>query len=123
MRKITSTNYQNQGYLQQCPLLFTLSQIGTRWKPYILYKLESKTLRFSELKQEIPAISERMLILSLKELEKDNLVTRKSHNVVPPRVEYSLSQNARGLLPAIAHLYQWGETALTAAHELPTLSI
>ena len=109
MRKTTSTNYQNQDYLQQCPLLLTLSLVGTRWKPYILYKLTGRTLRFGELKHEIPAITERMLILSLKELEKDNLVTRRSYNAVPPKVEYTLTDNAKGLLSAIELLYNWGE--------------
>lgn len=118
MRKTTSTNYQNQDYLQQCPLLLTLSLVGTRWKPYILYKLANKTLRFGELRQEIQAISERMLILSLKELERDNLVTRKSYPIVPPRVEYTLTEGAKGMLPAIDLLYNWGEAILKRPSEI-----
>ncbi|MDB5286471.1 MAG: transcriptional regulator, HxlR family [Mucilaginibacter sp.] len=118
MRKTTSTNYQNQDFLQHCPLLFILSLVGTRWKPYIIYKLKSKTLRFSELKKEIPTISERMLILSLKDLERDALVVRKSYPVVPPRVEYTLSEEAKALLPAIDHLYVCGEAILNARPEI-----
>ncbi len=123
MRKTASTNYQNQDFLQHCPLLFTLSLIGTRWKPYIIYKLKGKTLRFSELKQEIPAISERMLILSLKELERDGLVARKSYHVVPPRVEYTLSEEAKTLLPAIDHLYVCGEAILKARPEIRSSAV
>jgi DNA-binding HxlR family transcriptional regulator len=68
MRKVSSTNSINENILKEnCPLFFTLSKVGSRWKSYITWKLSNKTLRFAKIKQEIPAITERMLILSLKE--------------------------------------------------------
>jgi DNA-binding HxlR family transcriptional regulator len=113
MRKITSTNYQNETNLVgQCPLVYSLSKIGSRWKPYIIWKLLDKTLRYCELKREIPLIAERMLILSLKELEKDGLIMRTEYKQVPPKVEYSLTDSGNELRNILEGLYQWGEKEL-----------
>ena len=75
----------------------------------ILYKLEKSTLRFRELKEKIPGISDRMLTLHLQELEEHGLVIRTVYAEVPPRVEYSLSDISRKLTPIWQQLENWGQ--------------
>lgn len=113
VRKTVSTNYQNETELiNQCPLMYALSKIGNRWKPYILWKLKNKKLRFGEIKREIPSITERMLILSLKELKEAGLVNRKNYNQIPPKVEYFLTAMGRKLQPVLDGLNSWGNLML-----------
>jgi DNA-binding HxlR family transcriptional regulator len=90
--KETSTNQLNKKTeLSKCPVTFTLDKIGGRWKPIILYHLMSGTKRYSDLRRAIPPVSEKMLIQQIGELEEHRLVVRKVYPVVPPHVEYSLS--------------------------------
>lgn len=85
-----------------------LSKIGTRWKPLILFKLIDKKLRFAELKAEIPLITERMLALSLQELERDMLVTRVDNGTFPRKVTYELTPSAIMLNEALQLISKWG---------------
>jgi len=106
--KETSTNQDNRkNTLTQCPVTYTLGKIGGRWKPIIIYNLLSGTKRYSELKRLIPAITEKMLIQHLKELEVHNLVHRKSFPVVPPFVEYSLTESGKALKPVLDAMVGW----------------
>lgn len=107
-RKTTSTNFSNEAEANKCPVSFTLSLIGGRWKPLILFQLVDGKKRYSELKKSMPYISEKMLIEKLKELESDNLVVRKAKPVVPPFVEYHLSKRGDSLKPLLESLAQWG---------------
>lgn len=108
-RKLTSTNSLNLKKLVDfCGMVYAVDMLGGRWKMVILYKLEKKTMRFGELKQRIPDISDRMLTLHLQELEKDGLITRTAYAEIPPRVEYSLSDSARKLAPIWKQLEEWG---------------
>lgn len=75
---------------------------------------ESGTLRFFDIERAIPGVTQKILIRSLKELEQDGLILRKAFQVVPPKVEYSLTQSARALAPAPAELMK-----RAAAHQLP----
>lgn len=111
MRKETSTNTLNRERLQQdCGISYTLSRIGGRWKINIVSFLLSDTvLRYGELKQKLPGISERMLIAQLKELESDGLVLRTVYPQVPPKVEYSLTAKGKSLQDIIKSLSDWGE--------------
>ena len=93
--------------MQQCQVTYTMEKIGGYWKPIILYQLGSGTKRYSELKRAIPAITEKMLIQHLKQLEADNLVIRESKPVVPPFVTYKLSKSGRGLKPIIEAMAAW----------------
>lgn len=114
MKKTTSTNTINEIYWKKnCGLSYTLSLIGGRWKINILgYLLNEQTLRFSELKNRLVGISERMLSSSLQELEKDGLVRRIVYPQVPPKVEYELTDSGKTLKDIISAMDDWGETQL-----------
>lgn len=108
-RKPTSTNAQNlRNLVDFCGAVYAIDVLGGRWKLVILYKLEKRTMRFSELKEHIPDISDRMLTLHLQELEKSGLVIRTVYAEIPPRVEYTLSESARRLAPVWRQLEEWG---------------
>ena len=107
--KQASTNQINKNNsLTECPVTYTLGKIGGRWKPIIIYNLLGGTKRYSELKKLIPAITEKMLIQHLKELNADNLVTRKIISAIPAHVEYSLTEIGRELTPILNAMCQWG---------------
>jgi DNA-binding HxlR family transcriptional regulator len=109
MIKETSTNNENRKAITvACPVSFVLEKIGGRWKPLILWNLKDGKLRYSELKKAIPPITEKMLIQHLKQLEADKLVVRKVIEIMPPHVEYSLTDSGAELLPALDVLADWG---------------
>jgi DNA-binding HxlR family transcriptional regulator len=95
-----------------CPIERTLRLIVGKWKTILLWHLSSGTKRYGELKKLIPGVSEKMLIQSLRELEKDALVLRKVYPEVPPRVEYRLSKRGLSLSPLICALNTWGKKHL-----------
>lgn len=80
-----------------------------KWKSVILYYLLDGTLRFSELRRNIPGITQRMLTLQLRELEADGIVSRTVHPVVPPRVDYRLTPFGLTLEPVLRHMAEWGK--------------
>lgn len=98
-----------------CPLEVTLNLIGGKYKILIIYFLINQTLRYSELQRLIPQASPKMLAQQLKELERDNLISRKLYPVVPPKTEYSLTSLGKSLTPIILSIYQWGEKLFTQA--------
>ena len=92
----------------RCPIRNVLSRIGDKWSMLVLFTLENNECqRFKELQRNIPDISQKMLTATLKTLEADGLVRREAYAEVPPRVEYSLSDKGRGLLPLINNLLAW----------------
>lgn len=97
-----------------CSVERALSLIDGKWKIVILYKLLKGTLRFSELRRQIPAVTQRMLTNQLRELEADGLLIRTVYPEVPPRVEYSLSARGRSLEPVILALKHWGDMNLSS---------
>jgi DNA-binding HxlR family transcriptional regulator len=108
--KETSTNQDNRkNALTQCPVTYTLDKIGGRWKPIIIFNLLEGTRRYSELKRLIPAITEKMLIQHLKQLEADKLVKRIAHSVIPPFVEYSLTDSGKELKPVLEAMVGWAQ--------------
>lgn len=108
-RKENSTNMLNENYIvESCDLTYAVCKVGGRWKLLILCKLEEGKLRFGELKKQITGITERMLTLQLRELEKDGLVKRTVYAEVPPRVDYELTEIAEELVPAWRILETWG---------------
>ena len=107
--KESSTNNENRKTISAvCPVSYALERVGGRWKPLILWNLKNGRLRYSELKKAIPPITEKMLIQHLKQLEADNLVIRKVVEVMPPHVEYCLTESGSELLPALNALADWG---------------
>ena len=94
-----------------CTLVHTMNIIGNKWKPIILYLLADGSLRFGMLFTLTPTISRKVLANQLKELEADGLIHRESFPEIPPRVEYSLTEKAKGLLPILRQLSLWAEAA------------
>lgn len=91
-----------------CPVEVTLDAIDGRWKTLILWELRDKTLRFSEVRRRMPEITQRVLTQQLRELEADGIVRRKVYPVIPPRVEYSLTDLGRSLRPVLDVMCAWG---------------
>lgn len=91
-----------------CPVEATLGVIGGKWKPLILWQLKEDILRYNSLQQTIPGISPKMLTKQLRELEEDGLVRRKMYPEIPPRVEYSLTDFGKTVIPVLEALAQWG---------------
>jgi len=100
----------------RCPILYALDVVGQKWKlPILWYLHEAEATRYNELKRRIPGITNMMLTKSLRELEEAGLVSRYSYDTVPPRVEYSLTQSGRDLLPTLNELYKWGKAHMRNA--------
>ncbi len=95
--------------IQECPVTFTMSMIGGKWKPIILYLITKGANRFGILQRGIVGISKQMLTKQLRELEADGILSRKIFAEIPPRVEYSLTELGHSLLPIIASMRAWGE--------------
>ena len=94
---------------QDTPFGYTLSLISGKWKMSILYLLSREpSVRFNELHRRLGAITYKTLSAQLKELEADGLVNRKEYPQIPPKVEYSLSETGKTLIPILDALCQWG---------------
>ncbi|MBK8174128.1 MAG: helix-turn-helix transcriptional regulator [Rhodospirillales bacterium] len=97
-----------------CPVEATLEVIGGKWKGVILYHLLEGTRQFGEFRRLLPNITQRMLTLQLRELERDGLINRKVYAQVPPKVEYSLTDAGRSLSPIILLMREWGVAFLAS---------
>lgn len=94
----------------QCPVRNVLTRISDKWSLLLLFTLnESGTTRFKELQRLLPDISQKMLTVTLRTLEEDGFVTRKAYAVIPPKVEYSLTDRALSLLPHVGNLILWAK--------------
>lgn len=93
---------------QLCPLTQALAVIGGKWKPIIISHLRKSPKRFGQLHALIPKISRKVLTSQLKELVRDELLTRHSYSEIPPRVEYSLTGKAKELVPIFQAMADWG---------------
>jgi DNA-binding HxlR family transcriptional regulator len=91
-----------------CPITATMNIIGGKWKSVILWYLRERPLRFGELHKLIPKCSLKIFNSDLKDLEKDGIVKREVFAEVPPKVEYSLTEYGKSLLPVIITLREWG---------------
>jgi DNA-binding HxlR family transcriptional regulator len=92
-----------------CPVEVTLSTVGGKWKPLIVYYLLSGTKRFGELRRLIPGATQQMLTMQLRELEQVGVLHRQVYAQVPPKVEYSLTELGRSLEPVLYQMAAWGE--------------
>ena len=96
-----------------CCASLTMGVIGGKWKTVILYHLIDGTLRYNELRKAMPTVTERTLSLQLKKLEEDGIVSRKVFHKKPPlRVEYSLTELGKSLIPVIYAIANWGDYAV-----------
>ncbi len=92
-----------------CPVRDVLDRIGDKWSVLVVMLLSDGPRRFSELRRAIDGISQRMLTLTLRQLERDGLVSRTVHATVPPRVDYALTEVGETLRGPITALAQWSE--------------
>ena len=102
-----------------CPVETTLELIGGKYKALILWHLSAGKLRFSELRQRVSSATPKMLTQQLRELEKNQLVHREVYPVIPPKVEYSLTETGRSLMPVLVAIRDWGSDYLRKNHQDP----
>lgn len=95
-----------------CPVEATINLIGGKYKSLILWKLLGGTLRFSQLRKEVPCATPKMLTQQLRELEADGLVSREIFPVIPPKVEYSLTHFGKSIAPVLEAMHSWGDSYL-----------
>lgn len=93
-----------------------MEQISGKWKGLAIYHLLGGTKRFNELARAVGDVTQRSLTKQLRELEHDGIVARKVYAVVPPKVEYSLTEKGRALAPIIEALHAWGAAELQRAN-------
>lgn len=109
MKKNTEFDQQNS----KCGVEYAFKRIGGKYKARILWHLGvSAELRFGELGRVLPDVSTKMLTQALRELESDQLIIRKMYYEVPPKVEYSLTDTGRQLIPFLEHLNDWAQTQM-----------
>lgn len=99
----------NPKEMPACPVETTLKVIGDKWKILILRDLLSnECMRFSELKRSLGGVTQKMLTQQLRQMEADGLIDRKVYPVVPPKVEYSLTEFGKTLRPVLDSMSAWG---------------
>lgn len=91
-----------------CPVEATLELIGGKYKALILWHLSEGKLRFSELRKAITTATPKMLTQQLRELEENALIHREVYPVIPPKVEYSLTEVGKSLMPILVAMRDWG---------------
>lgn len=101
--------------IDNCPINYTMNKIGGKWKPMILHRIKVGINRFGMLQKAIPTISKQMLTAQLRELEEDGFINRVIFAEVPPRVEYSISDNGETIFPLLESIEKWGRAQLEAA--------
>jgi DNA-binding HxlR family transcriptional regulator len=103
MSKIVKTS------LPKCGIDYAFQRIGGKYKGRVLWRLRTGTLRYGELRKTVTGITPKMLTQVLKELEDDGLISRKVYVEVPPKVEYTLTETGRELLPFLTLLRDWAK--------------
>jgi DNA-binding HxlR family transcriptional regulator len=91
-----------------CPVKKTLNIIGGKWKLRLIYQINNDVRRYGDLKRLLPDISEKMLIQELKSLVEYGVLNKKSYNEIPPRVEYTLTDKGKNILPIIDLMIKFG---------------
>ncbi|MDO6766192.1 MULTISPECIES: winged helix-turn-helix transcriptional regulator [Cellulophaga] len=98
---------------EECPITVFMEQIGGKWKPVIIWVLLlNEVMRFNELDKAIKGISQKMLSQQLKDLEKINIINRKSYPVIPPKVEYRLTKKGKSLKENLTKIMEWSNQNL-----------
>ena len=93
-----------------CPMGYTMNKIAGKWKLVILWHIYyQEIIRYGELKKEVGGITHKMLSNQLKELVKDNIIHKEVYQQIPPKVEYSLTDHGKTLIPIMKMLVEWGK--------------
>lgn len=103
-----------------CPVEATLELIGGKYKALILWHLSESTLRFSELRKVIKNATPKMLTQQLRELESQKLINREVFPIIPPKVEYSLTELGHSLMPILVAMRDWGAKYMKTSKNLET---
>ena len=104
----------------RCPLEYGLGIFGGKWNSRILCVLSAyETMRYSELKSEMINITDAVLASTLKSLLAEDLIERKSYNEIPPRVEYSLTERGKSVLPILYEICKWSNAFIKDKKDLP----
>jgi DNA-binding HxlR family transcriptional regulator len=101
-------DFKYKGKIYYNPVQLVMEQIGGTWKAPILWRLKDQTLRYGELRKDIPHISDKMLTTQLRDLEADGYISRKVYAVVPPKTEYSLTDRGRDMMELIKIIRNYG---------------
>jgi len=109
----TSPGHADAAEPDGCLTREILDRIGDKWSVYVIDELASGTRRFGELRRAINGISQRMLTVTLRALERDGLIARQVYPVIPPRVDYSLTPLGRSLLAIVEALTSWSARHVT----------
>lgn len=109
----TRINANGKVSIYNCPIEATLDLIGGKYKSIILWHLIEGTHRFNELSKVVPQATPKMLTQQLRELEHDGLIIRVIYPVIPPKVEYSLSEFGKSIIPILDSMCSWGSHYLT----------
>ncbi|WP_172293586.1 helix-turn-helix domain-containing protein [Pseudoruegeria sp. HB172150] len=107
MTEIATPDWEAGNNLANCPVRNVLDHVAAKWTSLLLLQLEDGPKRFNSLGRALPDISKRMLTQSLRELERDGLVSRQVYDTKPPSVEYSLTEMGRSFLAPLSHLIGW----------------
>jgi DNA-binding HxlR family transcriptional regulator len=107
-----------KGKTYPCTVSLTMDLVGGKWKAVILYHLKDESKRYSELRKEIPSVTEMTLSLQLKQLEKDGLVLRKVYGKKPPvKVVYNLTDFGKSFVPILEAITEWGNQVVNEKGE------
>lgn len=101
----------------KCPIGVTQNIMAGKWKLVLIWILKDRPKRFNELQKALPSIRQGYLTQQLRELERDGLVHREVYNVVPPKVEYSLTEIGNSFLEVMNKMYEWGEEYIESSHD------
>lgn len=107
MEVLTEKLARGNCFQAACPARDVLNHVSSRWGGLVLGALLERDLRYSEIRARVGGISEKMLAQTLDVLERDGLLARTSHPVVPPRVEYALTPSGRALAERLSALFEW----------------
>ncbi len=102
-----------------CPVQATSNVLAGKWKVLIVWHLSFYSLRFAQIRDLLPGVSEKVLTAQLRELERDRVIKRLATDVVPPRVDYLLSDAGKELIPVMEAMCGWGTKHLGVTPNLP----
>jgi DNA-binding HxlR family transcriptional regulator len=108
-KNIQMKRYELDGTFYYCPVDLTLAVIGGRWKGLVFWNLRNGTKRFGEIKKILVGINDKMLTQVLRDLEKSGVISRKVYEIIPPKVEYSLTEEGQKLIPVMQLMADWGD--------------